>query len=362
MMPNKPFPRIPSSAASNLLIVMTVLTLGAMSSASLAQAGVRPSGEEPADNVMGDYVGPYQALPATAGSSVAQSSLESDAKVIAQGGGRYRVVLTVHDDKTPHFSVVLNGTAEGDSVALAGQNSQTEWKGKLDGGKTLVAESAAGKFDLKFTIRRSPTEGMKPPSEAIELIPSAEGKPPSMDEWIGGAWKPMDDGSVMVNGGDTHTKRKFGDFRMHAEFRIPLEPTGRGQDRGNSGFYIHDLYELQVLDSYGLPIAANECGAIYTQVAPKENACFPPKSWQTYDVTFHAARFDDTGKKIKNATITVMQNGVKVQDETSISGPTGAARSRPEVPVAVLRLQDHNHPVRFRNVWLVELKEGASKP
>lgn len=307
---------------------------------------------------MGDYVGTYQALPATAS---AARPLEGDAKVIAQGSGRYRVVLTAHDDKAPRFSVVLTGSAEGDRVVLAGQGSEVEWKGKVEGGKTLIAESAAGKFDLKFTVLHSPTEGLKPPSGAIVLLPYTEGKPPSLDEWTGGAWKPIDDGSVMVNGGDTHTKRKLGDFRMHAEFRIPYEPNGRGQDRGNSGFYIDDIYELQVLDLYGLPIANNECGAIYTQIAPKENACFPPKSWQTYDITFHAARVDDSGKKVKNASITVVQNGVKVQDETSISGPTGAARGRPETASGVLRLQDHSHPVRFRNMWFEELKEDATK-
>jgi hypothetical protein len=329
---------------------MTLLALGPTSS---AWAAARAVGPEPDDNITGDYVGTYQAQ---------QRSIEGDAKVIAQGGGRYRVVLTAHDDKTPHFSVVLTGSAESNRMALAGQGSQADWKGEVDGGKTLMAESAAGKFDLKFAVRHSPTEGLKPPSDAIVLIPYIEGKAPSMDEWTGGAWKPMEDGSVMVNGGDTHTKRKLGDFRMHAEFRIPLEPDGRGQDRGNSGLYIHDIYELQVLDSYGLPLANNECGAIYTQVAPKENACFPPKSWQTYDITFHAARVDETGKKIKNATITVIQNGVKVQDETSISGPTGAAKGKPEVATAVLRLQDHSHPVRFRNMWYVELKDDGSKP
>jgi hypothetical protein len=340
----------PDSSLCAVFCLIVSLTIGATLP---AWAAVRPASEEPADTIMGDYVGTFQ---------TEQRSMEGDAKVIAQGGGRYRVVLTAHDDKVPRFSVVLTGSAESNSVALAGQGSQTEWKGRLEGGKTLTAESTAGKFELKFIVRHSPTEGLKPPSEAVVLIPYTEGKPPSLDEWAGGAWKPMDDGSVTVNGGDTHTKRKFGDFRMHAEFRIPFEPSGRGQDRGNSGFYIHDIYELQVLDSYGLPIANNECGAIYTQVAPKENACFPPKSWQTYDITFHAARVDDTGKKIKNATLTVIQNGVKVQDETSISGPTGAARGRPEVATAVLRLQDHSHPVRFRNMWLVELKADATKP
>ncbi len=345
------------SAIFNLI---ALLCLGVTSPVWAASG---PAGPEPDDKIMGDYVGTYTPSPsAAAGSTATQKSIESDAKVVPQGGGRYRVVLTVHEDKTPRSSVVLTGTAEGDSMVLTGQGAPAEWKGKVEGGKTLVAESPAGKFDLKFTVRHSPTEGLKPPPEAIVLIPYKEGTPPSLDEWTGGAWKPMDDGSVMVNVGDTHTKRKLGDFQMHVEFRIPYEPNGRGQDRGNSGLYIHDIYELQILDSYGLGIANNECGAIYTQVPPKENACFPPKSWQTYDITFHAARLDDTGKKIKNATITVIQNGVKVQDETSISGPTGAARGRPEVASAVLRLQDHNHPVRFRNMWLVELKDDAPKP
>ncbi len=338
------------SFGSSNSAVFTLIALLGLRATFPAWAAAGTSGPEPPDNIMGDYLGKY---------THQQGSVESDAKVIALGGGRYRVVLTAHGDRNPRLSVVLTGSAEGDNVALAGQD---DWKGKIEGAKTLFAESLLGRFDLKFTVLHSPTEGLKPPSDATVLIPYKEGTAPSFDEWTGGAWKPMDDGSVMVNGGDTRTKRKLGDFQMHVEFRIPYEPSGRGQDRGNSGLYIHDIYELQILDSYGLGTANNDCGAIYTQVAPKVNACFPPKSWQTYDITFHAARLDDTGKKIKNATITVIQNGVKVQDETSISGPTGAARGRPEVAAAVLRLQDHNHPVRFRNMWLVEVKDEAPKP
>jgi hypothetical protein len=342
---------------------VTLIALLAMGASAPVLAAAGPAATaEPADTIFGDYVGAYQALQAGSAASSLQPLIQSDAKVIAEGGGRYRAVLTAHDDKVPHFSVVLTGRADSNNVALSGQGPQEGWTGRLEGGKTLLAESATGKFYLKFTVRHSPTEGLKPPADAVLLIPFAEGKPPSLEEWTGGAWKPMDDGSVMVAGGDTHTRRKFSDFRMHAEFRIPLEPDGRGQNRGNSGIYILDLYELQILDSFGLPIGSSECGAIYTQVAPKENACFPPKSWQTYDITYHAPRFDDTGKKTRNATITVIQNGVKVQDETSIASPTGAARGRPETATGVLRLQDHSHPVRFRNMWLVELKDDATRP
>jgi hypothetical protein len=340
--------------ASKVLIpsLLALLALITMVSARGAARGARGgSVEEANDVVMGDYIGAYQAT--------GTSPIEADAKVVPQGMNHYRVILTAHDDKTPHFSVSFNATAESNTMALAGQG---DWKGNVEGGKTLVAESPAGKFDLKFTLRHSPTEGQKPPADAIVLLPYTEGKAPSLDEWTGAAWKAMDDGSMVVTSGDTRTKRKLGDFQMHAEFRIPYEPSNRGQDRGNSGFYIHELYELQVLDSYGLPIGKSECGAVYTSVAPKENACFPPKSWQTYEITFHAARFDSDGKKTNDATITVIQNGVKVQDQTAIPGPTGAARGKPEVASATLRLQDHQHPVRYRNIWYTELKDEAAKP
>src|SRR5947209_14748692 len=124
------------------------------------------------------------------------------------------------------------------------------------------------------------------------------------------------------------TARALGDVRLHLEFNVPYMPEARGQKRGNSGVFLAGVYELQVLDSYGLKPATNECGAIYKQVAPRVNACKPPLQWQTYDVTFRKAEVAD-GKVVRKARITVLQNGIQIIDNAEVS-PTPGGVSTPE--------------------------------
>jgi len=134
---------------------------------------------------------------------------------------------------------------------------------------------------------------------------------------------------------------------------LPFMPSARGQKRGNSGVYLQDRYEIQVLDSFGLKGEANECGAIYTKTKPAVHMCYPPLIWQTYDVDFTSAKFD-SGKKIKNAVTTVKHNGVLIHEQVQIDGPTG--RGKPETPAGgPIHLQDHGNPVRYRNIWIRRL-------
>jgi hypothetical protein len=193
----------------------------------------------------------------------------------------------------------------------------------------------------------------KPPANAIVLF---DGKDTS--QWQmrkdGGPceWKIMDDGCMESAVGDIVTKQKFQDFKVHVEFWIPSMPDKKGQARGNSGVYLQGRYEIQVLDSYGLQSQKNDCGAIYNQKAPDVNACKPPEQWQTYDITYRAARYDGSGKKIQNARVSVIQNGQQIHKDVEILGPTGSGD--PEGPdAAPLMLQFHGNKVRFRNVWLV---------
>jgi len=134
-------------------------------------------------------------------------------------------------------------------------------------------------------------------------------------------------------------------------------PAARGQGRGNSGIYIQQRYELQILDSFGLEPKNNECGSIYTFKAPDRNVCKQPGEWQTYDILFHAARYAGEGenaKKIQNARITVFQNGVLIHDDVEVPRKTGAGQ--PEGPKsAPILLQDHGNAVSFRDVWIVPL-------
>jgi hypothetical protein len=187
------------------------------------------------------------------------------------------------------------------------------------------------------------------------------------------AWKSSKDGGAapwkVENGyfevakgtGGIETKQSFGDVQLHVEWMTPSPGVGQGQDRGNSGvFFGGGRYEIQVLDSYGNKTYPDgQAGSLYGQYPPLVNACRPPGEWQAYDIVFEAPRFDAAGAVTKKARVTVFQNGVLVQHAMEFIGPaTNKVRTpysaHPEkLPIG---LQDHNHPVRFRNVWLRELQ------
>src|SRR5262249_7685930 len=147
---------------------------------------------------------------------------------------------------------------------------------------------------------------------------------------------------LLLAGADT--RQPYGDFVLHLEFRTPYMPLARGQGRGNSGVYIQERYEVQVLDSFWLEGADNECGRLYKQRAPLVNMTLPPLTWQTYDVDFTAPRFDPAGQKLRNARITVRHNGVIVQNNVEITSKTGAGATEGPNPRPI-RLQDHGNPV-----------------
>ncbi|WP_253182032.1 family 16 glycoside hydrolase [Cellulosimicrobium cellulans] len=183
-----------------------------------------------------------------------------------------------------------------------------------------------------------------------------------LDAWerVGGgpATWPVADGSMESFGGDIRTKEKYDDFRMHVEWYQPEhDPSQTGQARGNSGVYIQERYEVQVLESFGLPPADNTAGAIYQRKAPDVNAATPMGTWQTYDIEFRAARYDASGTKTEDARLTLVWNGQVVHDDVAIAGKTGNGRE--EGPTAGhIKLQDHGDPglnPRFRNIWIERL-------
>jgi hypothetical protein len=140
---------------------------------------------------------------------------------------------------------------------------------------------------------------------------------------------------------------------LHIEFRAPFMPRARGQGRGNSGVYLADQYEVQVLDSFGLEGLDNECGGIYKAAKPLVNMCFPPLAWQTYDIDFRTARFSPDGKtKKENASVTIRHNGVPIQYNLELKSATPGGHRSDEHPGPIF-LQNHGNPVRFRNIWLV---------
>jgi len=161
---------------------------------------------------------------------------------------------------------------------------------------------------------------------------------------------------VRPGAGNLMTRDGFGDMQLHVEWAAPDPAQGTGQDRGNSGVFPMSRYEVQVLDSYGnTTYPDGQAGAVYGQFPPLVNASRPPGAWQSYDIVFRGPRFDSSGRLVRPATMTVLHNGVLVQDHVTLSGPTGH-HSRPpyeahpdRMPIV---LQDHAHPVRFRNIWL----------
>ena len=197
---------------------------------------------------------------------------------------------------------------------------------------------------LKRIVRKSPTLGAKPPKGAVILF---DGKKHGADLWKGG--RQTEDGLLMEG---CTSKATFGDFKIHIEFRTPYKPTARGQGRGNSGFYAHGRYEVQILDSFALEGRHNECGGIYSTKDPLLNMCYPPLTWQTYDVDFTAAKFKD-GKKVANAIMTVRHNGVLIHDKTVCDHRTTASPLKEGPEPGPIFFQNHGNPVRFRNIWVV---------
>jgi len=204
----------------------------------------------------------------------------------------------------------------------------------------------------------------RPPSDAIVLF---DGKDLSK-------WRSMDGGPakwIVKNGymesvkgaGYIRTYQNFGDCQLHVEFATPTPPKGTSQGRGNSGVFLMGKYEVQVLDSYeNITYADGQCAAIYGQYPPLVNASRKPGEWQTYDIVFHGPRWDKEGNLIRKARITVFHNGVLVQDNVEIWGPTQWLKADPYTPHSekgFLALQDHGNPVRYRNIWIREIGESA---
>lgn len=227
---------------------------------------------------------------------------------------------------------------------------------------------AAGGFPIHSMDRPQPlvvTPGppgppTPPPSDAVILF---DGR--SLDAWRAtgrdssgpARWKVADGYMEVVPGtGSIQTAQGFGDAHLHVEWAAPAPPSQSGQDRGNSGVFLMRTYEVQVLDSYGnTTYPDGQAGAVYGQYPPLVNASRPPGEWQTYDIVFRAPRFDAGGRVTSPARMTVLHNGIVVQDNVTLLGPTSHRRRDPYVahPDRLpIMLQDHGQPVRFRNIWI----------
>ncbi|PYQ20151.1 MAG: DUF1080 domain-containing protein [Acidobacteria bacterium] len=200
----------------------------------------------------------------------------------------------------------------------------------------------------------------RPPSDAVVLFDGKDLSRWRADKGGAAGWK-VDNGAMeVVKGtGGIHTEQPFGDAQLHVEWRTPTPASGEGQERGNSGVFLMGLYEVQVLDSYqSRTYADGQAAALYGQSPPLVNASRAPGEWQTYDIVFHGPRFGPDGALLRPARATVLHNGVLVQDNQALTGPT-AHQARPPYKAhpekLPLGLQDHGDPVRYRNVWVREL-------
>lgn len=255
----------------------------------------------------------------------AASSAKYAAQVVALGDGAFDVYFLAGGlpgagwDTRTRVKVPAK-TVEG-KVILDGMG----WTGAIVASKLEAKSKDGDSLTLSKVERESPTIGKKAPPGAVILF---DGTTP--EHWSNGK---IVEGNLLFCG--TNSKQKFGAGTYHFEFRTPFQPKARGQGRGNSGVYICGK-EIQVLDSFGLTGANNECGGYYGEAKPAVNMCYPPLRWQTYDVEIKA---DDKG--ILHST--VLHNGVKIHDNFSLKGKGPAT----------INLQNHGNPVVYRNIWVV---------
>ena len=193
------------------------------------------------------------------------------------------------------------------------------------------------------------------PSDAIVLFDGHD-----LAQWQPNEWK-IDNGELLVTKGDIVTRQSFGDCQLHVEWRAPDPPRGPQMNRGNSGVFLMNRYEVQVTDTYTEKIYADgSAAAIYGETPPLVNATLPPGKWQSYDIIFTAPVFED-GKLVRRAAITMFHNGLLVHHNTQIMGPCAwrtIAPYKPHAPKEPLKLQAHGNPVRYRNIWIRPLGGG----
>jgi hypothetical protein len=304
----------------------------------IAIADPSKAATDPDFAVQGEYVG------------AGPGGMKVGAQVVARGLGEF-VVKAYHGGLPgdgADMKDVLTGTAvTRDGKVTATMKHGAETSTAVIGGGEIKVSVGPESFTLKKVERKSPTLGAKAPAGAVVLF----GGPGDETNWTGGKLVKLPDGEFLDVG--VTSKQAFGAFQAHVEFRLPWMPNSTGQGRGNSGVYLQNRYECQVLDSFGLSGENNECGGIYTQHKPRVNMCLPPLAWQTYDIDFTPAVFGADGKKTADGRATIRHNGVVIHDDVAFPKECPGGQKEAPTPGA-FQFQNHGDPVVFRNVWVVE--------
>jgi len=268
------------------------------------------------------------------------------AQVAARGEGQFDGFLLEgglpgrgwDEKKRQEFS----GRTEDDVTILEGEG---EMRLKIKDGVMAVMRGDERQMLLERKDPVSPTLGLEPPEGAVVLYSG----PDDADKWQD---PEIDENGWLKEG--VRPKQAFGDHRIHLEYLIPFMPEARGQGRGNSGVYLQGRYELQMLDSFADEPHDSHNGGIYSVAPPKLNPSYPPLVWQTYDIEFTAARYDEEGNKTENARITAKLNGVLIHEDAEVPGRTTASPDEEGPEAKPMYLQRHGSPVRYRNIWVVE--------
>jgi hypothetical protein len=274
-----------------------------------------------------------------------RDTFKAGMQVIARGNGKFHAEFL-------SGGLPGDGWDKGKKIPLDGETTDgvTTLKGTVgsidikDGKMTLNCNHGGAPSTLKRVVRESPTSGLKAPDGALVIFDGT-----NLDQFQKGA--KMSDDKLVEQG--ANTLKPLQNFTLHLEFKLAYMPEAGGQGRSNSGCYLQSRYEIQILDSFGLKGENNECGGIYTIRKPDVNMCYPPLSWQTYDIDYTAAKFED-GKKVKNATATVKHNGVLIHENAECTHATTSAPMKEGPEPAPIHLQNHGSPVRFKNIWVVE--------
>jgi hypothetical protein len=318
------------------LAMLLSLALTSAACAAEGEAFTDPAKAGPDFAVQGEYLGTLQ---------LDGKSVPTGVQVIAEGNGNFEAVvyaggLPGAGWKRGDQREKVKGKTDGGTANF----KSDKWLAAIADGKMNFTNSGGDKLGtLAKTERQSPTIGEKPPAGAVVLFDGS-----NIDHFPGGT---MTDDHLLLAG--AVSKPEYQDFKLHIEFRTPFMPNARGQGRGNSGVYLQNRYEVQVLDSFGLEGENNECGGLYSQAAPAVNMCLPPLAWQTYDIDFSAARFDGK-EKTKKARVTIKHNGVAIYDDHEMPSLTPGGASEEYPGKGPLQLQFHGNPVTYRNIWVVE--------